>query len=149
MFLSFDDYFLSRFVNSSLTLSSFIYLQFSCRNFKSCGASISRKVSDNHCFTEIDSLTNFVLIKENLLNPIIFLPKNGGFKANSHRVSKANFLCEFLFRRSLIVYYVIVANLSQMTLFKNGETLKLITIYTMFEIFRVHALAYWSPGFEG
>ncbi len=34
--------------------------------------------------------SNFVLIKQNLLNSIILPPKNGGFKARSHSVRKAN-----------------------------------------------------------
>ena len=34
--------------------------------------------------------SNFVLIKQNLPNPIILPPKNGGFKARSHSVRKAN-----------------------------------------------------------
>ena len=34
--------------------------------------------------------SNFVLIKQNLPNSIILPPKNGGFKAWSHSVRKAN-----------------------------------------------------------
>ncbi len=34
--------------------------------------------------------SNFVLIKQNLPNSIILPPKNGGFKARSHSVRKAN-----------------------------------------------------------
>ena len=34
--------------------------------------------------------SNFVLIKQNLPNLIILPPKNGGFKARSHSVRKAN-----------------------------------------------------------
>ncbi len=37
--------------------------------------------------------SNFVLIKQNLPNSIILPPKNGGFKARSHSVRKANRLC--------------------------------------------------------
>ena len=36
--------------------------------------------------------SNFVLIKQNLPNSIILPPKNGGFKARSHSVRKANLL---------------------------------------------------------
>ncbi len=36
--------------------------------------------------------SNFVLIKQNLPNSIILPPKNGGFKARSHSVRKANAL---------------------------------------------------------
>ena len=35
--------------------------------------------------------SNFVLIKQNLPNSIILPPKNGGFKARSHSVRKANY----------------------------------------------------------
>ena len=34
--------------------------------------------------------SNFVLIKQNLPNSIILPPKNGGFKARSHSMRKAN-----------------------------------------------------------
>ena len=46
---------------------------------------------DNHLFTKNDKLgSNLLFLKQNLANSIILPPKNGGLKAWSHGVRKAN-----------------------------------------------------------
>ncbi len=54
-------------------------------------AETSHIVNDCRLFTKHDKFgSNFVLIKQNLPNSIILPLKNGGFKARSHSVRKAN-----------------------------------------------------------
>ncbi len=53
-------------------------------------AETSHIVSDSRLLKHNKFGSNFVLIKQNLPNLIILPPKNGGFKARSHSVRKAN-----------------------------------------------------------
>ena len=55
------------------------------------GIETSHTVRDNHWFTEKNNCgSNLLFMKQNLANSIILLPKNGGLKAWSHGVRKAN-----------------------------------------------------------
>ena len=55
------------------------------------GIESSHTVRDNHWFTENDKfVSNLLFMKHNLANSIILPPKNGGLKAWSHSVRKAN-----------------------------------------------------------
>ena len=65
---------------------------FSRRNFKIWNLETLHTMKDNHLFTENDKLgSNLLFLKQNLANSIILPPKNGGLKAWSHGVRKANF----------------------------------------------------------
>ena len=56
------------------------------------GIETSHTVRDNHWFTVKNDkfVSNLLFMKENLANSIILPPKNGGLKAWSHSVRKAN-----------------------------------------------------------
>ena len=55
------------------------------------GIETSHTVKDNHWFTEKQQICFILLfMKQNLANSIILPPKNGGLKAWSHSVRKAN-----------------------------------------------------------
>ena len=55
------------------------------------GIETSHTVRDNHCLLKNDKfVSNLLFMKQNLANSIILPPKNGGLKAWSHSVRKAN-----------------------------------------------------------
>ena len=53
------------------------------------GIETSHTVRDNHWFTD-KFVSNLLFQKQNLANSLILPPKNGGLKAWSHSVRKAN-----------------------------------------------------------
>ncbi len=86
--------------------------------------------------------SNFVLIKQNLPNSIILPPKNGGFKARSHSVRKAN--CKVLPPRELFHPVLPCHTQSKLSFPVPKHVIRtLLPILTVKQPFREHGVA-WS-----